>query len=149
MPLRQINDTYHVSPQISADDIAEAQAAGVSTVICNRPDDENPPELQIAAMRAEVEAAGMRFVALPFNQMTLTPEIVAEHRAAIESAEGPVLAYCASGNRSTIVWALGEAERGAAAPEALIEAAARAGYDIAGMRPTLETLHARSAAAES
>lgn len=140
MPIRPIADRYNVSPQITPDELPDFQAAGITTVICNRPDDENPPPLRMAAMKEAVEAAGMRFVALPFNQMTLTQDIVAAQRDALEQSDGPVLAYCASGNRSTIVWALGQAELGVQGADALIAAGAKAGYDLNGLRPTLTAL---------
>lgn len=148
MQPRQLSPTYHVSPQIDPADAPAIKAAGIHTVICNRPDDENPAGLQIEAMQAAIEAEGLNFVALPFNQMTLTLEIVAAHRDAIAAADGPVLAYCASGNRCTIVWALGQAEAGAASVEDLLGAATRAGYDLSGLRGTLESLAAQAAARE-
>jgi len=144
MPLRKLTDRYFVSPQITPEDIAEIRAEGITTVICNRPDDENPPNLQEAAIRDALETEGVAFVSLPFNQMTLSPEIVTAHREAVSNAPGNVLAYCASGNRSTVVWALGEADSGAQDADALVTAASAAGYDLTGLKPTLQTLAARA-----
>ena len=42
MEYRQITDEYAVSGQIAADDIAAIKAAGFRSIICNRPDDEQP-----------------------------------------------------------------------------------------------------------
>ena len=56
---------------------------------------------------------------------------------------GPVLAYCASGNRSSIVWALSQA--GKASADDLISAGARWGYMLEGLRPQIEALAARNA----
>ncbi|MBT8412600.1 MAG: TIGR01244 family phosphatase, partial [Octadecabacter sp.] len=53
---------------------------------------------------------------------------------------GPVLAYCASGTRSSIVWALGQA--GTMATDEIITAAAAAGYDLSGLKPQLDALAA-------
>jgi uncharacterized protein (TIGR01244 family) len=52
-------------------------------------------------------------------------------------AEGPLLAFCRSGTRSTWLWALARASRGAD-PETLIGQAAGAGYDV---RPVLAHLN--------
>ena len=103
-------------------------------VVCNRPDGEIPHELQAAVMRAAVEAAGLAFVDNPVTHPTMTPErIVAQAEA---MARGPTLAYCASGTRSSILWALAVApDLGA---DAAIEAAGRAGYDLAGLRARLD-----------
>jgi uncharacterized protein (TIGR01244 family) len=143
MDIRPLSDAYAVSPQIAPQDAAAIAAAGYVTVICNRPDGENPPGLAADAIRAAVEAAGLRFVDNPFNAMTLNLDHVAAQAAAMAEAEGPVLAYCASGNRSSVVWALAQAGRQPA--DALIGAAARHGYHLEGLRPQIEALAARAA----
>jgi uncharacterized protein (TIGR01244 family) len=63
-------------------------------------------------------------------------------RAALDAADGPVLAYCRSGTRSCNLWALAEAKAGANSAE-LVEKAAGAGYDLSGIRPTLDALSGR------
>ena len=141
MDIRPLSDAYAVSPQITPEDVPAIAAAGYTVVICNRPDGENPPELSAERLKAAVEAAGLVFVENPFNAMTLGPEHVEAQGRALEAAEGPVLAYCASGNRSSVAWALSQAGRQPA--EALIGAAARHGYQLEGLRPQIEALAAR------
>ncbi|MGP6089629.1 TIGR01244 family sulfur transferase [Antarctobacter jejuensis] len=133
-----ITDRYHVSPQIEPGDAPAIKAAGYSLVICNRPDNEVPPMLQAAAMRAAVEAEGLRFEVLPLTHQTMTAENILKQSDLADSAEGPVLAYCASGTRCSVIWALGHAEEMGA--EGVLEATAKAGYNLSGLRPTLETL---------
>ncbi len=135
MEIRQITPDYAVSPQIAPEDIGAIAAAGFTTILCNRPDAEVPPELSAAAMRAAAEAAGLRFVENPVTHQTLNEAMVAAQKAAMEGSAGPVLAYCASGTRSTIVWSLGQA--GTLSADEIISAAARAGYDMEGLRPRL------------
>jgi hypothetical protein len=60
-------------------------------------------------MQQAAEAAGLAFVFNPVTGGMLTESNVEEQAEAIAGSEGPVVAYCASGNRSTIVWALGVA----------------------------------------
>ena len=64
-------------------------------------------------------------------------------RAALDGAGGPVLAYCRSGTRSTLLWALAEASAGGD-PDAIILAAHRAGYDASALRLALDALSARA-----
>lgn len=109
MDLRELTPRYFVSPQISAEDVPAIVAAGITTVLCNRPDTEVSPSFQAATVRAAVEKAGLQFEELPLTHQTMTPENVARQRQVIEQAGGPVLAYCASGTRSSVVWALGQA----------------------------------------
>ena len=63
------------------------------------------------------------------------------HRRVLDGAQGPVLAYCRSGTRSTNLWALARARAGDD-PAALCASAAAAGYDLSGIRATLDMLAA-------
>ncbi|QRF67287.1 TIGR01244 family sulfur transferase [Ponticoccus alexandrii] len=141
MEPRIITDRYHVSPQISPEDAAAIKQAGYTLVIDNRPDGEVPPDFQADAMRVAMEAAGLRFEVLPLTHQTMHADNIMRQSEMIESAEGKVLAYCASGTRSTVVWALGKASDLGA--DAVLETAAQAGYNLEGLRPTLRALAER------
>jgi uncharacterized protein (TIGR01244 family) len=136
MDIRQVTPRYSVSPQITPDDMPAIKAAGFSRVICNRPDVENPPELQAEAMAAAAKAHGLDFVSIPLTHQTMTPDNIDAQTAAMD-AEGPVLAYCASGTRCTVIWSLGRAGEGMSADE-ILTTATKAGYDLSGLRPRLE-----------
>ncbi|WP_291727209.1 TIGR01244 family sulfur transferase [Leisingera sp. F5] len=138
MDARVITPRYSVSPQISAEDLPAIAGAGFKTVICNRPDAEVPPSHQAEAIRAAAEAAGLRFEVLPLTHQTMTPENAARQRALYESCEGPVLAYCASGTRCSVVWALSQACDMCA--DDILQKTAAAGYQLDGLRPALDSL---------
>jgi uncharacterized protein (TIGR01244 family) len=138
MESRRITDTYSVAPQITAEDLAGLRAAGFSTVICNRPDCEVPDDLSAARIRDAAEAAGLDFHDLPLTHDSMSPERIARQRRICENAAGPVLAYCASGTRCTIVWALGEA--GHRTTDEILSMARAAGYDLAPLRPRIDAL---------
>ncbi|KUP92305.1 TIGR01244 family sulfur transferase [Tritonibacter horizontis] len=141
MDARTLTPRYSVSPQISVEDVPAIVAAGYTTVICNRPDSEVPPSHQAAAIRAAVEEAGLTFLELPLTHQTMTPENVALQRSYYDAAAGPVLAYCASGTRCSVAWALGLA--GEVAVSDIMTTTQNAGYDLSGLRPTLEELAAQ------
>lgn len=136
MDIRTITPDYAVSPQIAPTDMAALKAAGFVAVIDNRPDSEIPPELQGDAMEAAARAAGLGFTRLPVTHPTLTPEVARAQAAAARAAGGPVLAYCASGTRSSILWALGQLDT--LSVDDVIAMTARAGYDLEGQRPRFE-----------
>lgn len=136
MDIRPLTDSYAVSPQIAAEEAVEIATAGFKTVICNRPDGEVPPEFQASAIRAAVEAAGMTFVLNPVVGGAITQDNVADQAAAIDGQSGPVLAYCASGNRSSIVWAMSQV--GTRPVDELIAIPAQHGYNLELFRPVLE-----------
>lgn len=135
MDIRALTPTYAVSPQIAVEDLAAIKAAGYTTVIDNRPDAEIPAEVQTAPMRAAAEALGLTFIANPVIGGALTMANVDAQRAAIKAASGPVFAYCASGNRSSIVWALSHA--GAMPADDLIGIPAKFGYNLEHLRAAL------------
>lgn len=141
MALIELTPGYFVSPQIAVEEVPALAEAGISLVICNRPDDEVPPSHQAAALESAVRAAGMAFVHIPVTNDTLTLDQVAQQAALIEAAEGPVFAYCRSGTRSSIVWAMGQA--GKMETDAILEATGKAGYQLDGLRPTLDALAAQ------
>jgi uncharacterized protein (TIGR01244 family) len=134
MEIRHLTDRYAVSPQILPEDVAALKAAGFVRVICNRPDGEIPDALHASEMRKIVEAAGMEFVNNQIVPGNFSPEIIATQAAAMQ-ADGPVFAYCASGNRSSVVWALTQA--GKVPADDLIATAARWGYNLEPIRPQL------------
>lgn len=135
MDLRALTPTYAVSPQIEPADLPAIKAAGYTTIIDNRPDGEIPPDLHTGVMQAAATALGLQFIANPVIGGQLTMDNVTTQRAAIEASPGPVFAYCASGNRSSIVWALAHAGKQPA--DDLINAAARFGYNLEHLRPQL------------
>ena len=135
MDIRQITDRYHVSPQISVEDIDAIKAAGIKTVICNRPDEEVPASHRAAAVRAAAEAAGLKFEVLPITHHSMTPDRIEQQTAFVDASDGPVLAYCASGTRCSVIWALSQA--GHRDADEILDAVGRAGYDLRALRPTL------------
>jgi uncharacterized protein (TIGR01244 family) len=143
MEIRPLSDSYAVSPQITAEDIPAINEAGFTVVICNRPDGEVADAQRAETLKAATEAAGLRFVNNPVVPGGLTMENVALQRAAIDAAEQSgerVFAYCASGNRSSILWALANAGR--QPTDALIGAGAQYGYQTAQFRDLIERLAA-------
>ncbi|MFN3724578.1 MAG: TIGR01244 family sulfur transferase [Paracoccaceae bacterium] len=138
MDIRPLTPDYAVSPQIDPEDFAAIKAAGYTRVINNRPDGEIPPSHHAKAMQAAAEAAGLEFVVNPVISGALTMANVTAQAEAIASATGPVLAYCASGNRSSICWALAKA--GEMPTDDLVAIPARHGYNLEGLRPQIDML---------
>ena len=136
MDIRQITDTYYVSPQISADDAAEIAAAGFTRVICNRPDEENPPSHQSETISAAMQAAGLEFEFLPLTHKTMTPDNIARQQELSAIGDGKVLAYCASGTRCSVAWALSQAGKMPAVE--ILATTARAGYALDALAPRLD-----------
>jgi len=138
MDIRPLTDRYSVSPQINPDDLVEIAAAGYCMVINNRPCAEIPPSHQSDVMEKAAQAAGLEYVVLPVTHDTLGPELATAQKEACDQADGPVLAYCASGTRSTYVWAMGHA--GEVGLNEMVSAASRHGYDLTPLTSYLNSL---------
>ncbi len=137
--IRQINESISVAPQIAVEQVADIAAAGYTTIVNNRPDDEDAGQPSGDAIRAAAEAAGLRYVAIPVTHAGFShPQIDAMTQALTDSV-GPVLAYCRSGTRSCNLWALAAAKAGRN-PNLLLAQAEDAGYDLRGIRPMLDAL---------
>ena len=141
MEIRALTPTYAVSPQIALEDLPAIKAAGYTTIINNRPDGEIPPHLHHNQMQAAANALGLTYVQNTVIGGAMTESNVTEQGKAIAAATGPVLAYCASGNRSSVVWALSNA--GKMSTDDLIGLPARHGYQLEGLRSQIDALAAK------
>ena len=133
-PFRRVTDEISVSPQIAPSDLAEAAAQGFKLVINNRPDGEEPGQPTSAEMEAAARAAGLDYVHIPVRGAPTPDQVEANHRA-VESAAGPVLAFCRSGTRSIVTWSLGEFQADSRSRDELVALGAEAGYDLSAAFP--------------
>lgn len=105
-----------VAGQPSADDWKALADAGVRTVINLRP----AAEMQGRDERAEVAAAGLRYVELPIaGAGDINADNARRLAELLGQADGPVLVHCGSGNRVGGLLAVAKAQEGMAADEAL------------------------------
>lgn len=139
---RQLTENVLVSPQLALEDVTAAAAVGVALIVNNRPDGEEPSAPQGDDIAAAAAAAGINYMAIPIGHSGFSEPQVDAMIAALEQAEGPILAYCRSGTRSTFLWALAAAKQGEA-PDTIARAAAQAGYDISPIRAMIDMLAAR------
>ena len=140
---RKIDEKTYASPQISVEDIAEAKALGIGMIVNNRPEDESDDQTPGADIEAAAAAAGMAYVAIPVTHAGFSmPQVEAMEAALAAAGDKPVLAYCRSGTRSTLLWALAQARMGSDL-SAIAASAARAGYDVSPVGPQLDFLAAQ------
>lgn len=140
---RSVTNDLMVSPQIGLDAVAEAKALGVTLIINNRPEGESEDQVPGADIEAAARAAGLEYVAIPITHSGFSQPQVEAMVAALQGAEGKGLAYCRSGTRSTLLWALAESAQGGD-PDSLTNMAAKAGYDVSPVRPLMDMLKAQA-----
>ena len=130
---RRLDDAVSVYGQLLPAEVAEAKAQGFTTIVNNRPDGEEAGQPGGTAIREAAEAAGLAYHAIPIGHGGFSGESVAAMAQVLGAADGPVLAFCRSGTRSTFLWALARASMGDGG-DTLAEKAAGAGYDLAPIR---------------
>lgn len=133
---KKLDDKVYVSRQITVADVEEAKRLGVTLIINNRPDGEEPGQPTTAEIGAAAKAAGIDYRAIPVDHSGFRPEQVKQMGEALDSAKGPVLGYCRSGMRATALWALAEHERGVDGATLMARARA-AGYDLSSISNAL------------
>jgi len=139
---RKLTNSMLVSPQITVADVAEAKAQGVSFILNNRPEGESPDQTPGEEIEAAAKAAGIGYLAVAVNHSGFAPWQLDGMDAALEqSQDGKLLAYCRSGTRSTLLWALARARAGDH-PAGLSEQAEAAGYDLSPVRQIMDALAA-------
>ena len=139
----KLTEQVWASPQIDVATVAEAAGQGVRLIINNRPEGESPDQTPGDAIAAAARAAGLGYVAIPVTHSGFSENQVTAMAEALAGESGTVLAYCRSGTRSTLLWSLAAASRGADPAELAVKAA-QAGYDLAPVAPLLDMLAARA-----
>lgn len=140
---RKLSDTVYASPQISPEEVAQAAAEGFTMIVNNRPEDEAPDQPPGEAIEAAAREAGLGYAAIPVTHAGFSlPQVEAMDEALDRANDGKVLAFCRSGTRSTLLWALARTRAGAD-PDAIAEAAAEAGYDVAPVRSLMDAFAAQ------
>jgi len=140
---RKLDDAVSVAGQISVDDVAEAARQGFVAIVNNRPDDEQPGQPSGAEIEAAAKANGLSYRAIPITHAGFSTNQVDAMVEALSAAQGPLLAFCRSGTRSTLVWALARTMMGDE-PDALAAKAEAAGYDLTPIRASLDALAAQA-----
>ncbi|WP_374591456.1 TIGR01244 family sulfur transferase [Novosphingobium sp.] len=138
---RQLSDRVFASPQIGLEEVAEAARMGIGLIVNNRPEGESDDQVPGSEIESAARAAGLDYVAIPVTHAGFSEGQMKAMAAALASTDKPVLAYCRSGTRSTLLWALAQASQGRQ-PDELAAAAAQAGYDLTPIRALLDMLAA-------
>lgn len=134
---RKVTDQLFASPQIDVAAVEEAKALGIRLIINNRPEGESDDQTPGAQIEEAAQKAGIGYVAIPVSHAGFSEAQVKAMAQALANADGPILAYCRSGTRSTLLWSLAEASRGGN-PQKIAASAANAGYDVSPVRAMID-----------
>ena len=135
MSIRQITPDYATSPFITPADVPNLAAAGFKSILCHRPDAESAPGNDMATIEAASVAAGLKWAANPFDAHTFSADVVIHQRDLMATLPGPILAYCASGTRSGMVWAFAQTDT--MSVEDILAQTAASGFTFEHLRSAL------------
>jgi uncharacterized protein (TIGR01244 family) len=126
---RQLDEKTLVAGQIRPEDVPALKDLGVTLIVNNRPDGEDVGQPESDDIEAAAKAAGIDYRHVPIAR-GLGPSDIESMRDAINSVtEGKLLAFCRSGNRSALAWAVARSEDGVPREE-LDRMANQAGFDL-------------------
>ena len=126
---KTLDDQTLVAGQIHAEDLTEAKRHGVTMIVNNRPDGEDESQPTSAEIQAAAEAAGLDYRHIPIVRGMGPAQVEEMASARSELGDGKMLAFCRSGMRSTLAWAVACREAGVSREE-LEEKAAKAGFSL-------------------
>lgn len=108
--ITKITPEFAVAGELAPFDFAEIVALGFKAIINNRPDGEAENQLSAAAEEGIARSHGLQYVHIPASmQNVFSDEVVSAMAEALANLDGPILAHCKSGMRSTILWAAASA----------------------------------------
>lgn len=138
--MKELPGNVFVSGQLMPAQIQVLAEQGVKSVINNRPDQEAPLQPLSEEMEAAAEAASLGYLYIPMSA-GLTPDLIAASIKAFESAPRPIVVFCASGRRSTVLWAFAHIDQ--LGIDAVMQAMSDAGYQLEQIRNPLMEFAAR------
>lgn len=140
MKIKKIDENFSTATQITVADIPVIKAAGIASIICNRPNDEGSNQPSFEEVAAAAKSEGISTMYIPLNKDQEPTIEVQAFADALAELPCPTLGYCRSGLRSAKLWSL--ASLGSKTKDEIIKSTKSAGYDMYlylyyGNKPTL------------
>ena len=126
---RQLDEKTMVCGQITPEEIPAIRDLGVTMIVNNRPDGEDQGQPLAADIEAAANACGIAYRHVPIARGMGPADVEAMRDAIHEAADGKLYAFCRTGNRSTLAWAVAKSEDGAPREE-LEKCVGEAGFDL-------------------
>ena len=126
--IRQLDHRTLVSGQIAPQEVATLAQQGVTILVNNRPDGEEPDQPLAAELEAAAAEAGISYRFVPIQRGIGPSDVEAMREAIRDAGDGKMLAFCRSGTRSALVCALAHREEGASREE-VEQRLSEAGFD--------------------
>ena len=126
--IRQLDHKVMVSGQVAPHEVAGLAEQGVTMLVNNRPDGEEPGQPLAGEIEDAAASAGIGYRFVPIIRGIGPADIEEMQKALRETESGKLLAFCRSGTRSALAIALAKREEGASAEE-VVQQLNQAGFD--------------------
>jgi uncharacterized protein (TIGR01244 family) len=126
--IRQLDDRTLVSGQIAPEEVPGLAAQGITVLVNNRPDFEEPGQPRASEIEAAAEQAGIAYRFVPIIRGIGPADVEVMQQALREMGDGKLLAFCRSGTRSAFAVSLAHREEGASRDE-VEQRLTQAGFD--------------------
>ena len=131
MMLNKIIEDYVVSDQITEEDIEQLKEAGFKTIFCNRPDNEEQNQVTVKSIQNKAIESGLNFIHQPVIGGQISQNDIDQFSDYFDAAEKPIFAYCRTGTRSSMLWALSES--GKRSIDEILRLTSAAGYNLSNL----------------
>jgi len=132
MNLKPLSPDLSVTPQIEISEVAALAARGFRSIVGNRLEGEAPDQPAWSSLVAEAERHGMSARQIAVVPGQIGPDDVERFADALRELPTPIAAFCRTGTRSAMLWALANPD-GLSVDERIAVAAAQ-GYDLVPLR---------------
>lgn len=96
---RSIDPRFAVAGQLAVADVPKVAAAGFKTIVCARPDAEEPGQPPFAAIAAAAKRSGLEAVHIPVSGGIGEGQLIRMEQA-LRTLPAPMFGYCRSGARA-------------------------------------------------
>jgi uncharacterized protein (TIGR01244 family) len=122
---KQVDQQTFIGSQPAQQDLKEAKALGIRTVI-----DLRLPEEGYTSNEEITRSNGLAYVNMPVNKTALSARHIDELERAMAGTPGPYLLHCATGARAVLILMLSQARQKKWTAEQTFTAALRIGFNL-------------------
>lgn len=131
----KLSDDVFATSQVFPEQIDFIKEQGFKSILINRPDMEKPGQPHSDDIKKLAEQAGLEVRYVPMRPGQLSLDLIDNTKKALEELPKPILAYCASGTRSSMLWCFAKAKD--LGVDTVLQKATSAGFDVMKIRPAL------------
>ena len=132
--MKELPGDVFITGQLLAAQIQALSEQGVMTFVNNRPDMEAPIQPRSEELEQTTQTLGVDYFHIPMSG-GLTPGLIEASVTAYENAPRPIVAFCASGMRSAVLW--GFAHVGKLGVDGVMDALSAIGFNLEQIRASL------------